>query len=818
MNPEEPPEEELRIGVFVCDCGSNIAGVVDTQAVTDYSATLADVVHTKNNRYTCADPGQEEIIAAIKEHGLNRVIVASCSPKLHEPTFRRTVASAGLNEYLFEMANIREHVSWVHGDYPEEATEKAKEVVRMAVAKARHLRPLEKMSVPVTKRAMVIGGGVSGLQSALDLADQGYEVVLVERGPTIGGKMALLDKTFPTLDCSICIEGPMMADAGKHLNIKLMSMSEVVKVDGYIGNFEVTVRKNPRFIIEDKCTGCAECVDVCPVTVPHEFDAFLGPRKAIYLPFPQAVPMRVLIDKESCIECKKCVEACGPERDAVDLNQEPVETIEKVGIVIVATGYDMYDPGLIPQLGYGQFPNVITAWELERLVNASGPTLGKVIMPNSMEKPHHVVFMTCVGSRNVNRAFWCSGFCCMYTVKLANLLKEKYKDALDISVLYMDMRTNFKDYEEFYQRARAQGIRFIRARPSEIQQEPKTGELLIPVESDSQLLTIRADMVVLSNAAMPAEGTVELGQAIGISRSTSGFFLEAHPKLKPVDTATAGVFLAGATQGPKDIPYSVSQGSAAASRAARVLSQEQWPIEPIVSVVDPDACTGCGACIKVCPYSAISIEEPKTPPVIVNPALCQGCGNCVAECRFGALDQQHFTDQQLVSQIRAALAPDDPIDASQKIVTFACNWCSYGGSDTAGVSRFQQKTNVRVIRTMCSGRISPRFVYEAFRLGAGGVMVTGCHINDCHYISANHQTERRFKNLGKRLSKMGIAPERFRLEWISASEGEKWQQTVNEMCAVIEQLASGQVPTELEAAKPALEKQTKKLHAKVGAG
>ncbi len=815
MAPKEAENEILRIGVFVCDCGSNIAGTVDTKAVSDYAESLADVVYVKNNKYTCADPGQEEIRSAIHEHNLNRVVVASCSPKLHEPTFRRTVASAGLNEYLYEMANIREHVSWIHGATPQEATEKAKEVVRMAVAKARHLRSLEKMSVPVTKRALVVGGGVSGLQSALDIADQGYEVVLVERGPTIGGKMALLDKTFPTLDCSICIEGPMMADAGKHENIKLMSMSEVVNVDGYIGNFQVTIRKNPRYIIEEKCTGCAECVDVCPVTVPHEFDAFLGPRKAVYLPFPQAVPMKVLIDKDACIECKKCVEACGTERAAVDLNQEPVDTIEKVGTITVATGFDLYDPALIPQLGYGQYPNVITAWELERLVNASGPTLGKVILPNSSEKPNQVIFLTCVGSRDVNRAFWCSGFCCMYTVKLANLLKEKYKDAVDISVVYMDMRTNFKDYEEFYQRARAQGIRFIRARPSEIQQDP-SGQLIIPVESGNQLLILRADMVVLSNAAVPPVGTIELGQRIGISRSTSGFFLEAHPKLKPVDTATAGVFLAGSAQGPKDIPYSVSQGSAASSRATRVLSQEQWAIEPIISVVDPEACTGCGACIKVCPYGAISIEEPKKPPVIVNPALCQGCGNCIAQCNFGALDQQHFTDRQIVSQIRAAVAPDDPVPAYRKIVAFACNWCSYGGSDNAGVSRFQQKTNARVIRTMCSGRISPRFVYEAFRLGAGGVLVSGCHINDCHYISANHQTEKRFQKMGDRLAKMGISKERFGLEWVSASEGEKWQTVINDMCSIIDRFTEDTISKELDQSRPQLEKLTKKLHAKIG--
>ncbi|MFX1513639.1 MAG: 4Fe-4S binding protein, partial [Promethearchaeota archaeon] len=669
--------EEVRIGVFVCDCGSNIAGVVDTAAVSEFAETLPNVVYVKNNRYTCADPGQLEITDAIKEHKLNRVVVASCSPKLHEPTFRKCVASAGLNEYLYEMANIREHCSWIHGENPEEATEKAKELVRMAVAKALYLKPLQKMSVPVTDRALIIGGGVSGICASLDLADQGHEVILVERGPSIGGKMAALDKTFPTLDCSICIEGPLMADAGKHEKIKLYSMSEVVEVSGYIGNFEVKIRKNPRYIIEENCTGCAECVDVCPVVVPHEWEEGLGPRKAVYLPFPQAVPMKVLIDKDACIECDKCVEKCGPERAAVDLKQEPVFYTEEVGTIIVATGFDLYNPREDPRLGYGQYPNVITAMELERLVNASGPTFGSVVLSDG-KKPHNITFITCVGSRDHHNQIYCSGFCCMYTVKLASLLKEKYKDAVDITVLYMDMRTNMKDYEEFYQRARKAGIKFIRARPGEVQEDPVTQELLIPIETTSGILTVKADMVVLANGAIPAEGTKELGQILNISRSTSGFFMEAHPKLKPVDTATAGVFLSGATQGPKDIPSSVAQGSAAASRAARVLSQDEWEIEPIVSIVDPEKCNGCSRCVKVCPYGAIHLEAPKTPPAIVNPALCMGCGNCVSECPSLALDQQHFTDKQIVSQIRASLEAD-PVPPEEKVLAFNCNWCSYAG-------------------------------------------------------------------------------------------------------------------------------------------
>ncbi|MFX0091135.1 MAG: hydrogenase iron-sulfur subunit [Candidatus Hodarchaeota archaeon] len=802
--------EEARIGVFICDCGSNIAGVVDTQAVTDYAATLPHVVYVKRNKYTCADPGQLEIKDAIDEHKLNRVVVASCSPRLHEPTFRRTCEDAGLNPYLFEMANIREHVSWVHGEYPEEATTKAKDMVAMAVAKAAYLHALEKTTVPVTKRALIVGGGISGISASLDLADQGYEVILVEKSPSIGGVMAKLDKTFPTLDCSICIEGPMMSDVGKHSNITLYTMSELEEISGYIGNFKAKIRHNPRYIIENKCNGCGDCSEVCPVTVPHEFDEGLGPRKAIYLPFPQAVPMKYVLDKDACIECKKCIGACG-EKEAIDLDMQPEVIEAEIGVIIIAAGYALYDPHGMPSLGYGRYPNVITALELERLVNASGPTLGKVIGPDG-KKPKHVTFLTCVGSRDVNANIWCSGFCCMYTIKNALLLKEKYKDAIDVSILSMDIRTNFKDYEEFYQRARQNKIRFIRGRAPEVQRDPLTNHLIVPVEAGGQLHQIETDLVVLANAAVPIPDSEQLGQVLNLSRSPSGFYLEAHPKLKPVDTATAGLFVAGSAQGPKDIPYSVAQGLAAASRAARILSQERWTIESIVSYMAyPERCTKCKRCTKVCPYNAVSWEE-ETKEIVINPALCQGCGNCVAECPTGALDQKHFTDRQIIEQIRTALK-ENP---EEKILTFACNWCSYGGSDTAGVSRMQMKTPARVIRTMCSGRISQRFVQEAFRLGAGMVLVSGCHINDCHYINANFSTEKRFKNFDKRLQSMGISPERFKLEWVSASEGEKWQATINSMAAILDQMDKEKIKQETVAAQPNLLKGLKRLHEKLG--
>ncbi|MFX1250432.1 MAG: hydrogenase iron-sulfur subunit [Promethearchaeota archaeon] len=803
-------KEEVRIGVFICDCGTNIAGVVDTKAVTEYAGALPNVVYVKQNKYTCADPGQLEIKKAIAEHKLNRVVVASCSPRLHEPTFRRTCEEAGLNLYLFEMANIREHVSWIHSEYPEEATEKAKEMVAMAVAKAEHLIAIDKTTVPVTKRALIVGGGIAGISASLDLADQGYEVILVEKRPSIGGVMAQLDKTFPTLDCSICIEGPMMSDVGKHPNITLYTMSELEEVSGYIGNFKVKIRRNPRYVIEDKCNGCGDCSGVCPVTVPHEFEEGLGPRKAIYLSFPQAVPMKYVLDKEACIECQKCIKICG-EKEAIDLNMQPEIVEADVGVLIIAAGYSLYDASQMKSLGYGKYPGVITGIELERLVNASGPTFGKLIGPNG-KKPKNVTFLTCVGSRDVNANIWCSGFCCMYTIKNALLLKEKYGEAINVNVIAMDLRTNFKDYEEFYHRARMNNVRFIHGRAPEIQQDPLTDKLIIPVEAGGKLHQIETDMVVLANAAIPTPDSEQLGQVLNLSRSPSGFYLEAHPKLKPVDTATAGLFVAGSTQGPKDIPYSVAQGLAAASRAARILSQERWTIESIVSyMADPEKCIKCKRCTKVCPYNAISWEE-ETEEILVNPALCAGCGDCVAECPTGALDQKHFTDLQIVSQIRTALK-ENP---EEKILAFACNWCSYGGSDNAGVSRMRMKTPARVIRTMCSGRVSQRFVQEAFRLGAGMVLVSGCHINDCHYISANHQTEKRFKDFGKKLKNMGIAPERFKLEWVSASEGEKWQNTINTMADALEKMGKEQIKQENEAAKPQLLKALKRLHDKVG--
>lgn len=801
----ETKPEELRIGVFICHCGLNIAGVLDIKELVEYAKTLPDVVYVKDNRYTCADPGQEEIRKAIKEYKLNRVVVAACSPRMHEVTFRRTVSDAGLNPYLFEMANIREFCSWCHPSTPKEAMEKAKDLIRMAVAKARLLMPLQTLEVPVTNKALVIGGGIAGINAALDLAEMGFKVYLLEKGESIGGRMAQLDKTFPTLDCSICIEGPKMVDVGRHPNIEIISYADLISVSGFIGNFKVKIRKKPRYVIAENCTGCGECKDVCPIEYPNEWDMGLGVRKAISVPLDQAVPLVYTINRDYCIECYKCVDACG-ERQAINFNQTPEEIELEVGAIIVATGYDIYLPYDNPLYGYGKYANVITSLEFERLILAAGPTGGKVVRASDGRKPRSVAFIQCVGSRDIGKYPYCSNFCCMYTLKHAVQLKEKYKDEVEAYIFYMDMRTNFKGFEEFYQRARELGVNFIRGRVSRILEIPETRNLIIHAE-DANLgmpMEVEAEMVVLATAAIPSKSAGEIARILNLTRGADGFFMESHPKLKPLDSPTDGIFLAGACQGPKDIPYSVSQGCGAAARAATVLSKKTWKIEPIIAVVDPSRCRNvnvkCGICAERCPYGAIKVEEKKPAQVIT--AMCHGCGTCVAECPADAIQQMHFTDVQILAQIRAALEKD-PED---KILAFLCNWCSYAGADLAGTSRFEYPPTIRPIRVMCSGRVDRDFVLEAFRLGAGMVLVAACHLPyDCHYISGNWKMKARMEALAPMLHKLGLSPERFRVEYISAAEGVKFAELIREMTEQMKALGKERIKAENAKLRPVIE-------------
>ncbi|MFH1381602.1 MAG: CoB-CoM heterodisulfide reductase HdrA2 [Chloroflexota bacterium] len=773
---------ELRIGIFVCDCGLNIAGSVNTEEVRKYAEKLPDVAVAIRNRYTCADPGQQEIKKAIIEHKLNRIVVASCTPRLHEKTFRDCIAQAGLNPYLLEMTSIREQCSWVHLHDSEAATKKAKDIVKIAVARARLLKEQAEAEIPVTDAALVIGGGVTGIQTALDLADAGHQVYLVEEKPSIGGIMAALDKTFPTMDCSICVLGPKMMDAGRHGRIKLLTYSEVKQVSGYVGNFKVRVRQKARYVDEAECTACGKCAEVCPVVVPDEFQQGFSSRKAAYIPFPQAVPSSYLIDMENClgnnpVACVKCIDAC--EKKCIDLHMAEREIELEVGTIVVATGMGIYDPAQLVEYGYTRFENVITTMEFERLICGGGPTEGQLVRPSDRTMPKRIGFIQCIGSRTENRGNpYCSNVCCMNTVKDSLLIKEHYPET-EILVFYTDIRAAGKGFEDLLTRSKEEGVHYIRGIPGDITEDPEKKTLIIKAENTTagRVEKYELDMVVLSVGLEPKGDLKQLANILNLSQTADGFLMEAHPKLKPVDAPTPGIFLAGCVEAPKDIKDSVTQAGAAAARSSILLNSGKIKGEAIKAMVDEAKCTSCGVCARVCPYKAIKVDVKAKTPAQVIEAACAGCGTCAAECRFQAIEMQHFTDAQILAQIETALA-EEP---EAKIISFLCNWCSYAGGDLAGVSRLQYPPNNRFIRTMCSGRVAGKFILRAFELGAPIVLVSGCHIGDCHYISANHWTKRRVERLWERMEKLGIRPERLQLEWISAAEGPRFAQIMRDL-------------------------------------
>jgi heterodisulfide reductase subunit A2 len=796
---ESKPKQDgqIRIGVYVCHCGLNIAGSVDCAEVAKFAATLPNVVLAQDNRYTCSDQGQAGIKKDIQEQKLNRVVVASCSPRLHEPTFRKACEDAGLNKYLFEMANIREHCSWVHLYDKEAATEKAKDLVKMAVAKVALLEPEDEVSVPITRKTLVIGGGVAGIQAALDLADTGYKVYLVEKEPSIGGMMARIDKTFPTMDCSICILAPKMSDAGHHPNIELLTNSEVAEVKGYIGNFHVKVLRKPRYVTKD-CSACGECVKVCPIVAPNEFDVGLAIRHGVYTPFAQAVPSTYIIDmnlclnKEGVIVCDKCTKAC--ERQAISFEMKPVTEELEVGTIIVATGADVFDPSVLPNYGYGKIANVITSLEFERLINAGGPSGGHLIRPSDKQIPKRVAFVQCVGSRSARSGrLYCSNVCCMNTIKDSLLIKEHWPDT-EIYVFYVDIRAYGKGFEDLYKRARNAGVVFIRGLPAEIVEDKKTHNVWLIGENTlrKEVYRISADMAILSIGLEARKDSETIQRLLTLSRNQDGFFLEAHPKLRPVDAATGGVFFAGCAESPKDIKDSVTQASAAAARAGILMAKGQVTVEAITPITFPEKCKACGLCVKVCPYNAISLNKDLKRVEIIE-AACGGCGTCAAECNFGALTQKHFTDEQITAQIDA-ITENEP---EKKIVAFCCNWCSYAGADFAGVSRMQYPPNARIIRTMCSGRVAQKFIERAFARGAASVLVSGCHLGDCHYINANYQTQKRVERLLKKMEQNGLDKQRLQLLWASAAEGEKFASKMREMKTIVENVK----PEEIEKGK-----------------
>jgi heterodisulfide reductase subunit A len=643
----------------------NIAGVVDVKEVAEYAEGLPDVAVARHYAYMCSELGQRIIQEDIRTHNLDRIVIATCSPNMHEETFRKAIADASLNFYLLEIVNLREQVSWAHSQDPEKATEKAKDLVRMGVARARLLEPLEKSKVHAEKSVLVVGGGIAGIQASLDLGDAGFQVYLVERAPSIGGRMAQLDKTFPTLDCSACILTPKMVDVAKHPKIKLLINSEVKDVKGFVGNYEVSIVKMPRYVDEEKCVGCELCTKVCPVKVSDEFNEGLSQTPAICIYSPYAVPKAAIINPKHCLRlkynkdvCGKCLEAC--EARAINFEQQPENILLKVGSVILAVGAEVFDASRMVEFGYGRYKNVISNIEFERFMNASGPTNGEILCPNNGKHPKAVVFVQCVGSRDKRFNEGCCRVGCMATLKQAILARERLGKNVSIHVCFNDMRAFGKDYDEFYGRARDFDINFVSGLPSDIR-EAANGSLHFDVydKGTGKLLELRPDMVVLANGLVPNYDLGKISGLFHVSRSSDGFLLEAHPKLRPLESAVAGVFLAGACQSPKDIPDTVAQASGAAAKVIDLLTSGEIELEPLKAVVDKDLCSGCRICESVCPFVAVEIKAEKVNGeerfrAEVVEAMCQECGLCASACPTSAIRMRHYTDEQISAQVQAA--------------------------------------------------------------------------------------------------------------------------------------------------------------------
>ncbi len=658
-----------RIGVFVCHCGTNIAATVDCHAVAEALGKEPGVICSTDYQYMCSEAGQNLIKNAIKEHNLGGIVVCSCSPRMHESTFRKAAASAGINPYMVEIANIREQCSWIHKDILS-ATAKAIILGKAAIAKVHLNAPLTAGQIPVTKRALVIGGGIAGIQTALDIAEAGFEVDIVEKKPTIGGKTTQIDKTFPTLDCAACILTPKMVDCAQNEKIRILSYSEVEKVSGFVGNFTVSIRRKARFVDETKCTGCGACTEKCPQKkVPNEFNLGLDNRRAIYIPFAQAVPKVATIDADYCNmlkngKCGVCAKVCAA--GAIDYKQQDTILEEKYGAIVAATGFDPISLEKYDEYAYSQSPDVVTSLEFERLTNAAGPNGGTLLRPSDKTHPHTIVFVQCVGSRcdDHRGKSYCSKICCMYTAKHAMLTREKYPDT-DVYVFYIDVRTPGKNFDEFYRRAVEEyGVHYIKGQVGKV--TPRSDGKLVVQGSDliaGEQLKIEADMVVLAAAIKPDDSARSVATMLTASMDTNDFFTEAHAKLRPVESPTSGVFLSGACQGPKDIPETVAQASAAAAKVIGLLAKDSLTCNPCVASSNEMLCNGCSSCEKVCPYGAITYSDkefrgPNRTTLIrrvasVNPAVCQGCGACTVACPSGAMDLSGFTNKQIMAEVDA---------------------------------------------------------------------------------------------------------------------------------------------------------------------
>jgi heterodisulfide reductase subunit A len=801
--------EEIKIGVFLSDCGKQLSEILDFNALSTYAKKASGVTQVAKGSEFWRGRGLKTITDAVKEGKINRVVVAESLPKLSEVNIVQAVEEAGLNPYLVEVIDLKDHCAWPHHDAPSEATEKAKAMLLAAIERVKLLEPLEKLEFPALKSVLVIGGGIAGMQAAEDLSDLGFEVHLVEREPFLGGLAARAGRFFPTDDCAICIQSPASdvktithtsrkcvyrSGFSEIPNLNILANSKVVAVEGIPGNYKVTIERKPRYVNEQKCVACDLCTTVCPVEVPDEYNAKLKTRKAIYMNIPNVHPPVYVIDESACkfTDCAKCVEVCPTK--AVELDQKAERLTLNVGGIVVATGFQEYNVDVIKEYHHGEFPDVITNLELARMIDGFGPTGGTIIRPSTKKPAKRIVMIQCAGSRDRRWNPWCSSICCMISLKHAMLIKSADPEA-DVTICYIDIRTTGREHEYYYERARDMGIKFIKGRPTEIAHDPEDNMLIVDVEDQisRKFLELEADLVVLASAMVPTEGTKELVQMLGIELDQDGFFKEYNAKLRPTETKLRGVFLCGGATFPKDAPTSSLHAHSAAMKTAKFLSSGKIVKYQRTAIVNEDYCGDCEFCPVTCPFGAISLEPKGEDHFVakVSDLKCEGCGICVGTCPVNAIELRHSRPNQMSAQMKALMS----VNGTSKplVLAVCCSECGGTVVDSSGMARMQYPANVRVMKVPCTGILQVHQFLEAFKAGAQGVMVVGCKSDGCHYEVGSPKTQKKVELARALLKEYGIEPERLQMFNMVYIEGDKFAEAARMMTERVEKLGSLQL-------------------------